>query len=312
MISDTSRIILYNLKAADFAIPLYKSELTDYSITSEIYHFSDYGGAQPSNQEIIDQSNKINTGSVTDLMDWQSFAELVKGMLEYAELLQATGEDQLADQLLESLEQKIIQQVNAFLDIPIPEDPCGYYQQALFKYAELAQLLTSDTQLIRRVEDRLIEIRNRCFIRGELEYDHNMLFNTGGGTIHRTIKGSVPFIVNTYNEPYGEITGSGTVDWSGVEESVCTGTETVVGNIALRGEMEVDNIGYPWLNFEMYEYWSGSITVVCPNGTSVIPFNPPASTAAARFLLEDGYTVVQPSPVGSGQFKWILHISFQP
>lgn len=311
-ISDTSITILYSRKASDFAIPLFKTEITDNSITSEIYHFSDYGGAQPSNQEIITQSNKTNAGSVTDLMDWQSFSELIKGLLQYIELLQAIGEDQLANQLLESLEQKIIQQVNAFLNLPIPEDPCGYYQQALFKYGEMVQLLTSDQQLIRRVGDRIIEIRNRCFIRGELEYDHYMTYNVGSGTIQRTIKGFVPFIVNTYNEPYGEISGSGTVDWNGIEQSICIGTETVVGSIQLSGEMEADNFGYPWLNFEMYETWSGSITVVCPNGTAVYQFNPPASTSTARFLMEDGYTVVQPSPVGSGQFKWILHMNFQP
>lgn len=76
--------------------------------------------------------------------------------------------------------------------------------------------------------------------------------------------------------------------------------------------MEADNFGYPWLNFEMNETWSGSITVVCPNGTAVNPFNPPPSTSTARFLMEEGYTVVQPPPVGNGQFKWILHINFQP
>lgn len=311
-IADTFRTILYSRKASDYALPLYKTEITNNSVTSEIFHFSDYGGAQPTNQEIISQSNKANSDLINDLMDWQSFSELIKGILQYIDLLQAIGEDQLANQMLESLEQKIIQRVNAFLDLPIPEDPCGYYQQALFKYGEMVMLLTSDSQLNRRVGDRIIEIRNSCFIRGELEYDHIMTFSIGGGTIQRTIKGFVPFIVNTYNEPYGEITGNGTVDWNGIEQSVCIGTETVVGNISLSGEMEADNFGYPWLNFEMNETWSGSITVVCPNGTAVNPFNPPPSTSTARFLMEEGYTVVQPPPVGNGQFKWILHINFQP
>lgn len=311
-ITDTSRTILYCRKASDFAIPLAKKDITNNSITSEMYHFSDYGGSKPSNQEIIEQSNKANTSFVTDLMDWQSFSDLVKGILGYIELLQAIGEDQLANQLLESLEQKIIDHVNAFLDLPIPDDPCGYYQQALFKYGEMAQLLTSNQQLINRVGDRIMDIRNRCFIRGELEYDHYMTFSAGGGTINRTIKGFVPFIVNTYNEPYGEISGNGTVNWNGIEQSVCIGTETVIGNVILSGEMESDNVGYPWLNFEMNETWAGSVTVVCPNGSVTYPLNPPPSSSAARFLMEDGYTVVQPSPVGSGQFKWVLHIQFQP
>ncbi len=97
-IADTSKTILYSRKASDYALPLYKTEITNNSVTSEIFHFSDYGGALPTNQEIISQSNKANSDLINDLMDWQSFSELIKGILQYIELLQAIGEEQLANQ----------------------------------------------------------------------------------------------------------------------------------------------------------------------------------------------------------------------
>jgi hypothetical protein len=312
-IADTALTILYCRKDSELAYPLYKTEVTTNSVTGETYHFSKYGSAEPTGEEIISQSEKMKTSSGVDLWDWQGFSDLVRGMLQYIEMLQMIGETERAAELMDTLEQRIIEHVNAFLDLPIPNEPCGYYQQALFKYAELVMMLTSDEQLIERISNRILDIRNSCWIRGEVEYDHDYTYNVQDGTIHRTIKGFVPYIVNTYNEPYGEISGSGNIDWLGIEEVAgCVGTESVTGNVIFSGELEADEHGYPWLNFVMNESWSGSITVVCPNGTATYPFNPPSSTETVRFLLEEGYTVMQPVPGASGQFKWILHVNFQP
>jgi hypothetical protein len=298
----------------DLAYPLFKKEITTYSITSELYHFSDYGGAEPTSPEVLEQSEKIKTGSGVDLWDWQGFFDLVRGMLKYIDLLLMFGETQKAEELMEVLDQRIIEQVNAFLDLPIPNEPCGYYQTALFKYAELVMTMISDEQLEQRVNARMLEIRNQCWIRGEIEYAHDYTYTVEGGTIHRTITGFVPYTVNTMIEPYGKISGEGTVDWHGTEEAAgCIGTETVTGNVVLSGDLEVDEFGDGWLNFEMNETWgAGSLTVVCPIGTVTYPFNPPPSTASARFLMEEGYVVLQPVPGASGHFKWILHVNFQP
>lgn len=312
-ITDTTRAILYYRKQPELAFPLSKNEVTTNSIAGETYHFSDFGGAEPSDPEIISQSEMMEGSSGTGLWDWQGFYDLIYGMLEYYEQLLMIGETQKAEELLDVIEQKIIEQVNAFLDLPVPDDPCGNYQQTLFKYAEMVMMLTSDQNLLNRVTDRLIEIRNQCWIRGEVEYDHDFTYNVEGGTVHRTITGSVPYIVNTYNNPYGEISGNGTVNWQGIEEaSGCTGTETLTGNIVFDGELTADETGKPWLNFEITETYSGSITVVCPNGTATYPMSPPPSNVEVSFLMEDGYTVTRPAPGGSGNFKWILHVIYQP
>jgi hypothetical protein len=119
----------------------------------------------------------------------------------------------------------------------------------------------------------------------------------------------VPFYVNTIGEPYGQINASGTAEWSGVEHSAgCVGTEALIGNVTLSGEMEVENQGVAWLNVQIKETYSGSITVVCPNGSAVYPMNPPTTVTEVRFLMEEGAAVIHPAPSPmTGYFKWILH-----
>lgn len=313
IISDTACITLYYRKGNDLAYLLRKKEVTANSITTEVFHFSDFGSAVPSKGEIINQSDKIKTSSGVDVWNWQEFVELVTSMLRYIEMLMMFGEDERADELMQKLEQRIIEQVNAFLDLPIPNDPCGNYQQALMKYAELVFMMVSDQTLSDRVSDRIGEIRNRCFIKGEVEYKHDYTYNTGEGSVHRTIKGLIPFTVNTHSEPYGKILGSGSVVWRGDYSGVpCISTENGTMQVNFDGEMEADSLGRPLLNFKMHETASGTITVVCPNGSATYPMNPPPTVSEASFLMIDGYTVTQPVAGASGNFVWILHLNIQP
>lgn len=312
-ISDTSCITLYYRKSYDLAYLLKKKEVTTNSTTSELFHFSDFGSAVPSKGEIISQSDKMKTSSGVDVWNWQGFVELVTSMLRYIDMLMMFGEDERAEELMQKLEQRIVEQVNAFLDLPIPNDPCGNYQQALMKYAELVFMMVSNETLSNRVSDRIGEIRNRCFIKGEVEYKHDYTYNTGEGSIHRTIKGLVPFIVNTHSEPYGKISGSGSVIWKGDYSGVpCITTENGTMQVNFDGEMEADSLGRPLLNFKMHETASGTITVICPNGSATYPMNPPQTLCEVSFLMIEGYTVTQPVAGASGSFVWVLHLNIQP
>ncbi len=310
--TDTSQIVLYYLKQSDLAFPLKKTSCSDNTIRAKIFHFSYYGGAAPTKGEIEGQSDKMKTSSGFDPMDWQGFSQFVQAMLQYIEMLQMLGEDDKANDLLNNLEQRIVEQVNAFLDLPIPNDPCGEYQLALFKYGEMVQLITSNNQLIERVADRINEIRNRCAIRGQLEYDHDFTYLVSGGTIHRKITAMIPFYVNTIHQPFGEIVGEGQGSWDGLVSDVCTGYETLIGSVSLSGELTADSSGLAWLIFNTNEVWSGSVTAVCPNGTKTFPMNTGAQFDDLRFRPENGYTVIRPVPGASGNYKWILHLQLQP
>ena len=144
----------------------------------------------------------------------------------------------------------------------------------------------------------------------EIKFDYNYSYTDANGTVQRTHSGFVPFYVNTNGEPHGQINGSGTVEWSGVEQSAgCVGTETLTGNVNLSGELEVDSQGVARLNVQIQETYSGTITVVCPNGTKVYPMNPPTTITEVRLLMEESATVMHPAPSPmTGYFKWILHL----
>lgn len=304
---NSSMTMLYYGKEPDLSYPLNKIDVTGNSITSETYHFSDFGCAEPTRGEIISQSVKMRTDPGGDIWNWQGFFGYVKGMLQYIAQLELLGDEDISAELRQIMEERIIDRVNAFLNLPVPDEPCGHYQLALFKYGELIMTIADDEQLLERVQNRMNEIRNRCLVRGEIEYAHDYTYNVAGGTIHRTITGFVPFTVNTLIEPYGEISGGGTVDWNGTQSTgQGSGIETGTGTVVLEGELEADESGEAWLNFRIHETWSGSVTYL---GQITYPFNPPPSDFEVRFLMEDGYIVLRPVPGGpTGSFKWILHL----
>lgn len=313
-VSDTSKTILYYLMKPDLALPLKTRWVNKSEVIGEIYHFSDYGGAVPTEQEIQSQAGSLINQFSCDVWNWQSFSQFISAMLEYIELAQLLGYDDLAQQLINQLEQRIIDQVNSFLDQPIPEEPCGYYINTLLKYSEMVFTMVNNEALVERCQNRISEVLNRCYIRGEIEFDYDYSYSDANGTIHRSHSGFVPFYVNTLSEPHGQVNGNGTVEWTGEEHAgECVGTEVLTGNVTLTGELEIDNQGIAWLNIQITETYSGSVTVVCPGGSRVLPMNPPTTETNVRFLMEDGAYVINPPPTPmTGYFKWILHLQHLP
>lgn len=311
-LADTTFTMLYCRKQDDLAYPLEKKTVTNNSIECFVYHFSDYGGAVPTKSEVITQSEKMKSESGVDLWDWQGFYDLIKAMMKYWEMLTMFGETEKADELYDKIEQRIIEQVNAFLDLPVPNEPCGYYLQTLLKYAEMVFMMVSDEQLVERVQGRIGEVINQCNVRGELEFDYEFCFTAEGGTICRTITGFVPFYVNTEVEPYGKIEGSGQLEWNGTAYGVpCQYIEAGVVDVTLNGALELDDEGTAWFDFLIHEHAYGTITVICPNGTQSYPFSPPDTEHEVRMLFENGYIEIRPVPgATSGHFKWVLHLNY--
>ncbi|GIV45535.1 MAG: hypothetical protein KatS3mg036_0353 [Ignavibacterium sp.] len=314
-ISDTTHSILYYRKQNDIAYPLETKWLNNNTVVGKIFHFSDYGGAQPTYDEITSQSNKLNYDFNYGLWDWQGFSQYVVAMLKYIEFFQLYGDNEHGKNLLVQLEQKIINQVNAFLDLPIPEEPCGYYLQTLMNYSSFVFNMVSDEQTEQRIQDRINEVLNRCYVRGELEFAYDYCVSAEGAEICRTITGFVPFNVNTTIEPLGQINGSGNLDWTGTMTGLpsnCIYNEVGTVNVTLGGEMVLDDQAVLWMEFEIYEHASGTVTAGCDGINHTLPFNPPDVTHNIRILAQDGAELIMPIPGTTGHFKWILHLIFMP
>lgn len=314
-ISDTAKTVLYYSKQSNLAHLLKSRWLNSRTIEASIFHFSEYGGAVPTGDEIVSQSQNVSQEPESDIWDWQSFYDMIKCLLKYEEMLNLYAEDDMADELHEKIVQKVTARVINFMNQPIPEDPCGFYLKTLFKYHEMAILIGVEEQIIEQMSDRIGTVLNRCYTRGELEFDYNFCYAELGAEICRTITGFIPFTVNTTVEPYGQINGSGDLEWNGTMTGIpsnCFYNEVGTVNVTLGGNMVIDEYGVLWMDFEILEHASGTVTTGCEGAPpQVYPFSPPDITHQIRILAQDGSELIMPVPgATSGHFKWILHITF--
>ncbi len=313
-ISDTSKTILYYRKENNLAHPLKSKWINSRTVEAFIFHFSDYGGAIPTSNEIISQTQNTSQEPNSNVWDWQSFYDLITALLKYEAMLELIGETDLSEQLHNKIVQKVTEQVNLFMNQPIPDEPCGYYLKTFLKYHEMAILIGVDEHIIEQMNEKLNEVLNRCYVRGELEFDYQYCASAEGAEICRTITGFVPFTVNTTVEPHGHINGSGVLDWSGTMTGLppnCIYTEVGTVSVILSGEMVIDEYGVLWLDFEISEHASGTVTAGCDGINQNYPFNPPDVTHNIRILAQEGSDLIMPILGANGNFRWIVHITFK-
>ncbi|MGQ9643289.1 MAG: hypothetical protein ACUVT3_05485 [Ignavibacterium sp.] len=314
-IPDTSKTVLYYSKQSNLAYLLKSRWLNSRTIEASIFHFSEYGGAVPTGDEIVSQSQFVSQEPEGDIWDWQSFYDMIKCLIKYEEMLNLYAKDDMADELHEKIVQKVTARVINFMNQPIPEDPCGFYLKTLLKYHEMAILIGVEEQIIEQMSDRIGTTLNRCYTRGELEFAYDFCFSAEGGEICRTITGFIPFTVNTTIEPHGQINGSGDLDWNGTATGIppnCFFYEVGTVNVTLGGNMVIDEYGVLWMDFDILEHAAGTVTTGCEGAPpQVYPFSPPDVTQQIRILAQDGSELIMPVPwATSGHFKWILHITF--
>jgi hypothetical protein len=313
-IPDTAKTVLYYSKESNLAHLLKSRWLNCKTIEASIFHFSEYGGAVPTGNEIVSQYQSVSQEQDGNIWDWQSFYDMIKCLLKYEEMLNLYGEAEMADELHIKIVQKVTARVINFMNQSIPEDPCGFYLKALFKYHEMAILIGVEEEIVEQMSDRIGTVLNRCYTRGELEFIYDYCVSAEGAEICRLITGSVPFTVNTTVEPHGQINGTGTLDWHGWMNGIppnCIYDEVGTVNVTLGGEMVLDEYGVLWMDFEIFEHASGTVTAICDGIGSVNPFNPPDITHNIRILAQEGSELIMPIPgASSGYFKWILHITF--
>ena len=313
-IMDTSMSTLFFLHDSSLAYPLGNPEITDSSIQGDIYHFSNYMGGEPDGDEIVGQSDNTGYSGSSNPFDWQGTYTLVEGLLQYAKLLILLGHTEEAQKVMEKANKVVENDANKFIKEPIPEHPCGWYLQALFRFAEKVNLMVGG-ELNQQFSDRIGEIMDLCEFRGEIEFRHQITFSGQGYVYTWDITGFVPFSVST--QDYTTITGSGSVDHAiSGHAAECEITGSGIIPVIITGELAADQVGFPWLEMTFHETMFGDygVTYVCPDVTyeSPQPVGNPGSTE--RFMMQEGYKVIVPvvAPGASGSFVYIMHIIHLP
>jgi hypothetical protein len=315
-VPDTSMSALFFIYDTNLVYPLGNLEITDSSIQGEIYHFSGYTGGEPDGDEIIGQSdNSVLSGS-SNPFDWQGTSTLVEGLLKYAELLMFLGKTEEAQKVIEKANKVVENDAKKFINAKIPDNPCGWYLTALFKFAEMVNLMIGG-ELNMQFSDRIGELMDLCEFRGEVEFRHQITFSAGGPEYVYVwnITGFVPYSVST--KDYKTITGSGNVDHAiSGHAGECEITGSGIIPVTVTGELTADQLGFPWLEMTFHEtiFKDYGVTYVCPEYTyeSPQPVGNPEPTV--RFMMEEGYTVIIPvvEPGATGSYVYIMHVIHLP
>ncbi|UCH15730.1 MAG: carboxypeptidase regulatory-like domain-containing protein [Bacteroidales bacterium] len=314
---DTSSAALFLIRQSYFILPLGNQTVTDSTISGEIYHFSEIIGGEPTPDEATSQAGNAGGMNPSDPYGWEDTHDCVDALLWWAEFLTRNGRTEEGQECFDKAKEIAERDARDFLDLAIPDDPCGEYLTALLKFAELVMLLVGG-DLERQIQDRVIEVVNMCNLRGEIEYDHNIFCTDIDRSTTTKVTGNIPFYVNTLVQPYNAITGGGTakVTINGPQEE-CYLTATGIHRVhEITGELKADQQGIYWLEMILDETWyeSTTIYVTCPNPENnsqeeMFSFRIPTQV---RFLVEDGYEVTIPDFDCEGGRRWILRIIHQP
>jgi hypothetical protein len=314
---DTNSASLFSIRQSDLVLPIGNQAVTDSSISGDIRHFSEFAAGEPSADEAGPQADGAGGMGGSDPYGWEDTWDCVDALLWWAEFYSRNGMTGEGQKCFDDAKEIVEHDAGDFLDMPVPDDPCGEYLTTLMKFAELVMKVVGG-ELESRIQDRVIEIVNRCNLRGEIEYDHHVICTDGDHSTDTRIVGWIPFYVNTLVEPYNTITGGGTAKATihGPQaECYMSGSGTHrVNNIS--GELNVDQQGIAWLEMTLDETWweTSTIYVTCPDPDNNGAFQMPSVRfpTQVRFLVADGYKFTLPDFDCAGSYNYILHIIHQP
>ncbi len=314
---DTNCATLFLIRQSDFILPIGNQTVTTRTISGEIYHFSEIIGGEPTTDEATAQSDKAGDMNPSDPYGWEDTYDCVDALLWWAEFYARNGRTEEGQGCFDKAKDITERDATDFLNMPIPDNPCGEYLTALLKYAELVILLVGG-DLERQIQDRVIEVVNMCNLRGEIEYNHHVICTDIDRQTTTRVTGNIPFYVNTLIEPNAAIKGGGTakVSIEGPQED-CYLTASGIHRVdSITGELKADQQGIYWLEMTLNETWYESTTayVTCPdpdnNSHGQVPSY--SGPTQVRFLVEDGWKFTMPAIDCDGQYQWILHIIHQP
>ena len=313
-LSDTTSATLFNLIDNSTAFPLGNRKVTTSSISGIIYHFSEYGAANPSGGEASSQADGVS-GSGAGPFDWQATFDAIDALLAWADYFARHGDSESAQEYLDKACEILNADAQNFLDQPMPDEPCGWYKKAAQKYAERVMLMGCSQQLSNDFSDLINDLGDKCLGRGQIEYDHIISFTDVN--LNRTIKGFVDWSFTVFTYPFGDVSGNGVVELNGNGINYgCTLTESVSINVEVSGTLESDDQGLLWLNLELEENWPQHDMIgICPDDI-VTSVTDPAGHGfhTIRLLLQEGWTYTEPvvQTGVSGSYTYILHITQLP
>lgn len=314
---DTGSAALFSVRQSDFILPVGHQTVSEQHMSGKIHHFSEYIGSEPTADEAGPQADHAGGVKPSDPYGWEDTHDCVDALLWWAEFLTRNGRLEEAQECYDKAKEIAERDAGDFLDLPVPDDPCGDYLTALMKFAQLVNLLVGG-ELESRIQDRVIEVVNRCDLRGEIEYDHQIRCTDPDRYTDTRITGRIPFYVDTQEPPFGAIHGGGEakVTISGSQEE-CWLTASGIHRVNdITGELKADHQGIYWLEMTLNETWyeSTTIYVTCPDPENnshgqMYSFTYPTQV---RFLVEDGYTATMPDLECAGSYRWRLYIIHQP
>jgi hypothetical protein len=314
---DTVSAALFSVRQSDFILPVGHQTVTQQQMSGKIHHFSEYIGGEPAADEAGPQADHAGGVKPSDPYGWEDTHDCVDALLWWAEFLTRNGRLEEAQECYDKAKEIAERDAGDFLDLPVPDDPCGDYLTALMKFAQLVNLLVGG-ELESRIQDRVIEVVNRCDLRGEIEYDHQIRCTDPDRYTDTRITGRIPFYVDTQVPPFGAIHGGGEakVTISGAQEE-CWLTAGGIHRVNdITGELKADHQGIYWLEMTLNETWyeSTTIHVTCPDPENNSHGQMPSFTypTQVRFLVEDGYTATMPDLECAGSYRWRLYIIHQP
>ena len=305
-IPDTSKAMLFLINQSDFVLPLGHLKVNKNLIVGEIYHFSDYFGGEPSNEEIEGQSTKGSGVSGDEFTNWNDTFTEIEGLLSWAEELMKLGDNEEAQRITDRAKEILDKAAKNFLNLPVPDEPCGWYKNQLIKFAEAVfGLIGGD--LGNQYSARVQEIWNRCSIRGCIQCDYAISLDEGS-TSNWFITGDIPF--HSLNTDYLSVTGEGRLTQKIYSQTDCLLTGSGSNQVVMDGKVTADNQGYLWLEVDWTENWNitNSWTLTCPDGEPLTGSEPSwTEKFPLRFLAVEGYQIMQP-----GQYVWTLHLFSMP
>jgi hypothetical protein len=307
-------------KNPDLVLPLGNDTLYESTVEGEIYHFSDYGGCDPTSSEGLTQSDRGWNSIPDDPMDWWHVYENTNAMEKWAEMLDDPWDmPEDAQQLRDKISDIVEQVASRFLDQPAPDPPCDdpAYILAFCKFQALV-IKYVDGDLGAEFDSRLEDIASHCFYDGTIEYGHHFIFSYSSYYEVIDVTGSVPFHINPYYSESNAVYGGGSTHdaFSGTADD-CTITGSGENHVILSGSFLEDIPGSQHFQVDFDESWyvSSILTLICPDEDPESNAVPPThDTFSIEFPFHDGYVEQQPfiGQGGTGTYTWTLHITHQP
>jgi hypothetical protein len=250
----------------DFVIPIAEHTSGSHSVEGNIYFFKQYAAGIPSEQEIVEQIEKVKSSTLSGTarlsaaqspcsggcppigFGWQGTETTLHGLLEWAAMLSAIGNDSEAAKAISAAEILAEKAIKDFLNTDIPENPCGNYTKAAWQYFQLSKLVEISQETADAIEERALGVADICAIQFTIEIDREIK-NEGNEKEHQ--------------KAYGVVKGSISPD------------DFSDGNAAALGHGSLGyTYHYEWLYNQAMNYKStadatGTVEVTCDGSTKV-------------------------------------------